>query len=229
MFLWIQLSFIQTLCAVCFLLFLTSRAWDKEKYLSHARVKTKKHLPLFLYRDQYLPSLLFLSSNITLSTLLILAVCRTRVKWTSKQTSHTVESLWLSGRASERGIRRSEVRFLVRTSLSHVRDKTEKHHSLSLVLLNKSDYMNHYSKDSDWLIGTCSIRVYKMFREMRAPWSVRTSSLYFHKARALRHTNALLRYNARSLRHRYERAQFAIHIKEIKKLVPRALLSSIST
>ena len=53
---------------------------------------------------------------------------------------------------------------------------------------------------------------------MRAPWLVRTSSLYFHKARALRHTSALLRYNARSLRHRYERAQFTIHfIKEIKK------------
>ena len=50
-----------------------------------------------------------------------------------------------------------------------------------------------------------------MFREMHAPWLVRTSSLYFHKARALRHTSALLRYNARSLRHRYERAQFTIH------------------
>ena len=47
---------------------------------------------------------------------------------------------------------------------------------------------------------------------------VRTSSLYFLKARALRHTSALLRYNARSLRHWYERAQFTIHfIKEIKK------------
>ena len=41
---------------------------------------------------------------------------------------------------------------------------------------------------------------------MRAPWLVRTSSLYFHKSRALRHTSALLRYNARSPRHRYERA-----------------------
>ena len=53
---------------------------------------------------------------------------------------------------------------------------------------------------------------------MHAPWLVRTSSLYFHKPRALRHTSALLRYNARSPRHRYERAQFKIHfIKEIKK------------
>ena len=57
-----------------------------------------------------------------------------------------------------------------------------------------------------------------MFREIRAPLLVRTSSLYFHKARALRHTSALLRYKARSLRHRYERAQFTIHfIKEMKK------------
>ena len=52
---------------------------------------------------------------------------------------------------------------------------------------------------------------------MRAPGLVRTSSLYFHKARALRHTSALSRYNAGSVRHRYERAQFTIHsIKVIK-------------
>ena len=58
----------------------------------------------------------------------------------------------------------------------------------------------------------------KMFREMRAPWLARTSSSYFHKARALRHS-ALLRYNAHSLRHRYERTQFTINfIKEIKNL-----------
>ena len=69
-----------------------------------------------------------------------------------------------------------------------------------------------------------------MFREIRASLLVRTSSLYFHKARALRHTSALLRYKARSLRHRYERAQFTIHfIKEMKKIVPGALLSYIST
>ena len=40
----------------------------------------------------------------------------------------------------------------------------------------------------------------------------------FHKARALRHTSALSRYNSRSLRHQFEHAQFTIHcIKEIKK------------
>ena len=64
---------------------------------------------------------------------------------------------------------------------------------------------------------------------MRAPWLVRTSSSYFHKARALRHASALLRYNARNLRHRYERAQFTINfMKEIKKLVPRAFGSCLS-
>ena len=53
---------------------------------------------------------------------------------------------------------------------------------------------------------------------------------YFHNARALRHTSAPLRYSTRSLRHRYERAQFTIpFLKKIKKLVPRALLSYIST
>ena len=39
-----------------------------------------------------------------------------------------MESLWLSGRASERGIRKSEVRFLMRTqnfSLSHACEKTK--------------------------------------------------------------------------------------------------------
>ena len=69
------------------------------------------------------------------------------------------------------------------------------------------------------LLNYCFIReVYKMFWEMRAPWLVRTSSLYFHKTRALRHKSALWRYNAQSLGHRYERAQLTIHfIKEIKK------------
>lgn len=53
---------------------------------------------------------------------------------------------------------------------------------------------------------------------MRAPSLVRTSSLYFHKARALHHKIALLRCNARSLRHQHERAQFTIHFtKEIKR------------
>ena len=69
-----------------------------------------------------------------------------------------------------------------------------------------------------WWIIKCS--------EKCAPWSVRTSSLYFHKARALRHTSALLRYNAGSLRHRYERAQFTIHsIKEIKKTCSSSIVA----
>ena len=55
----------------------------KRKTLSHAREKTKKHQSLFLYRAQNLPSLSFLSTNIMLSILLILAVCRTCVICTS--------------------------------------------------------------------------------------------------------------------------------------------------
>ena len=35
------------------------------------------------------------------------------------------------------------------------------------------------------IVSTCAVIIFtKMFREMRAPWLVRTSSLYFHKARA---------------------------------------------
>lgn len=74
------------------------------------------------------------------------------------------------------------------------------------------------------------IQYYKMFREMCMLRLVRMSSLYFHKAHALRHMNALQRYNACSLRHQYTCTQFTIHfIIEITKLVPQALLSYIST
>ena len=71
---------------------------------------------------------------------------------------------------------------------------------------------------------------YKISREICTLWLVRTSSLYFHKARTLRHMSAVLRYNAHSLCHQYKRVQFIIHlIKEIKKIVPWALLSYMST
>ena len=80
------------------------------------------------------------------------------------------------------------------------------------------------------IVSTCVVTIFYKCSEKCAPWLVRTSSLYFHKARALRHTSVLLRYNARSLRHRYELAQFTTHfLKEIKTLVPRALLSYVST
>ena len=58
----------------------------------------------------------------------------------------TVESLWLSGRASERGIRRSEVRFpalgLRIFSLSHARG--EKY--LALLLFNTHNMDGHRSR-----------------------------------------------------------------------------------
>ena len=64
--------------AKCF--FVLSRTWDKEKILSPHEESNfrpadseKKHLCLFLYRAQNLPSLVVLSTNLTLSTLLIQA------------------------------------------------------------------------------------------------------------------------------------------------------------
>ena len=50
-----------------------------------------------------------------------------------------------------------------------------------------------------------------MCREMRVPWLVKMSSLYFHKARALRRTSALLRYDARSLVFNAVVAELSIH------------------
>ena len=68
----------------CF--FVLSRTWDKEKILSPHEESNfrpadseKKHLCLFLYRAQNLPSRVVISTTFTLSTLLIQAVFRTRV------------------------------------------------------------------------------------------------------------------------------------------------------
>ena len=70
--------------AKCF--FVLSRTWDKEKILSPHEESNfrpadseKKHLCLFLYRAQNLPSLVVISTTVTLSTLLIQTVVRTRV------------------------------------------------------------------------------------------------------------------------------------------------------
>ena len=85
-------------------------------------------ISLCLYWAQNLPSLLFLSTNMDLLTLLILAACRTPVIWTSQYTSLTVESLWLSGRASVCRSQRSEVWFLMEIqnfSLSHTPEPTK--------------------------------------------------------------------------------------------------------
>ena len=49
---------------------------------------------------------------------------------------------------------------------------------------------------------------YKISREICTLWLVRTSSLYFHKARTLRHMSAVLRYNAHSLCHQYKHNTF---------------------
>ena len=70
----------------------------------------------------------------TLSTLLIQSTCRTHVSYNFVMCpAH--QFLWLSGRALERSIRRSEIRFFVGTqnlSLFHSRDKTK---NISLIFL----------------------------------------------------------------------------------------------
>ena len=86
-----------------------SRAWDKEKILSLSHACDKISL---------------LSSKLIISLIIIYKHYAIDIADPSSMQdacdmnfvtdSFTVESLWLSGRASERGIRRSEVRFLKR-------------------------------------------------------------------------------------------------------------------
>ena len=90
--------------------FVFSRAWDKEKILSLSHACDKISL---------------LSSKLIISLIIIYKHYAIDIADPSSMQdacdmnfvtdSLTVESLWLSGRASERGIRRSEVRFLMRT------------------------------------------------------------------------------------------------------------------
>ena len=127
-------SFIRLFVVTWSGVFCMSRKWVQISFLCPTLVtRRKKKISLFLYRAQNLPSLSFLSTNITLSTFLILAVCWTRVIWTLLK----VESLWLSGRASERGIWRSEVRFLMGTQNFFFVQRLwqgEKHLSLNILL-----------------------------------------------------------------------------------------------
>ena len=101
----------------------------------------EKHLPPSLYWAQNLPSFFILFTNTTLSTSLILAVCRTRVMWTSQWTLLTVESLWLSDRASEHGIRGTEVRFFMGTQ--HLQFFTKSKLTIFLILFT-GDWLFYY-------------------------------------------------------------------------------------
>ena len=95
--------------------------------LSHARKKTKKKkFSLYLYQAQNLPSLLFLPTNITLSTLLILAVCRKRVMNLVIDLAHCGVSMfqWLEHLgAKSQGLRFNSTWGLWIFSLSHARDE----------------------------------------------------------------------------------------------------------
>ena len=98
-------------------------------FFSSCRVRgTQKSIFLCIFTELKLLSKILL-------TLLILAVLRTRVIWTSWLTSLTVEFLWLSGRASERGIRFNSSWGLRIFSLSHAREKTGKKASFSNLFL----------------------------------------------------------------------------------------------
>ena len=76
--------------------------WDKKKSSSISLLTLKL--------------ILFYLQNIMISTLLIPEVFRTHVIYELPEWALlTIDSLWLSGRASECGIQRSEVQFLIRT------------------------------------------------------------------------------------------------------------------
>ena len=109
---------------------------DSEFFLCPTLVtRRKKHLSLFLYRAQNLPPLLFLPTNITLSTLLILAVCRKRVMNLVIDLAHcgVTVTQWLQHlSAKSEGLRFSSSWGLWIFSLSHARDEMKK----NLYLLN---------------------------------------------------------------------------------------------
>ena len=97
---------------------------------SHARDKIKKHLSLFLYRAQNLTIFLFLLTKHDAYEIADPSSLHDAYHaWTSEWALPTTESPWLSCRASERGVRRFEVRFswgLRIFPLSHARDETGK-------------------------------------------------------------------------------------------------------
>ena len=81
----------------------------------HVTTRQKKNILLYFFTKLKTNHLSYFYFYITLLTLLILAVYRRYVIWTSWWTSLTMESLWLSGRALECGIQRFEVQFLMVT------------------------------------------------------------------------------------------------------------------
>ena len=104
-----------------------SRAWDKEIILSIHEERTSD---LRIPRFDALP----LSYRDSVSEAITKFIYAKRVSYMNFEMAVlTIGSVWLSSRASERGIRRSEVRFLMGTQkffLPHARDKTKKNLSL---------------------------------------------------------------------------------------------------
>ena len=94
-------------------------------YFAPRSWQDEKHLSLFLYPAQNLPSLLIIFTNMTLSTLLILTVCRTRVTICIRPRSPN--SLYGSvvehRNANSKGLRFDSSWELRICSLSHAREK----------------------------------------------------------------------------------------------------------
>ena len=92
---------------------ITARTQNARSWQNVHRTKNI-FLYFFIELKTYHPFFIILT-NTTLSTSLILVVGSMRVMWTSQWALLTVEFLWFSDRASEHGIRGTEVRFLMGT------------------------------------------------------------------------------------------------------------------
>ena len=121
----------------------------------------------------------------TLSTLLIKSTCRTHVSYNFVMCpAH--QFLWLSGRALERLIRRSEIRFFVGTqklSLFHSRDKTK---NISLIFLTAT-VLKIISKQRALRLNVLTPRPKQSQQPIRKKWTSKENleKENFHKKFAL--------------------------------------------
>ena len=106
-----------------------SRAWNEKKNLSpyeKSNVKPSLRCSTFFifYRAQNLPSHFFYHDKHDAIDIADPSCSMQDACYMNFEIQFNVESLWLSGRASQRGIRRSELRFLMGTHSLVTRRKT---------------------------------------------------------------------------------------------------------
>ena len=109
--------------------FVLSRAWNEEKILSpHEKSNVRPSLRcstfFIFYRAQNLPSLFFYHDKHDAIDIADPSCSMQDACYMNFEIQFNVESLWLSGRASQRGIGRSELRFLMGTHSLVTRRKT---------------------------------------------------------------------------------------------------------